>query len=131
MATPESAESGFDRDNLYLEETFTDLRMGSIRRLTPVTANGELDSDREVIYQGQAAIMTPAGQLPLNFDIAADSLSAAADGFAGAVQEEARRVMDELRDMQRKQELASPILQPGAGGMGGMGGMGGGGKIQL
>ena len=97
------------------------------------TAKEEPDDSRPVIYQGQAAMMTPAGQLPLNFEIEADSLAAAADAFADQVQEEARRVIEELRDLQRKQELSSPILQPGDPRMGGMGGggMGGGGKIQL
>ncbi len=129
----DSQEAQFDSANLYREDSFTDLRTGSIRRLTPVTADGEPDDSRPVIYQGQAAMMTPAGQLPLNFEIEADSLAAAADAFADQVQEEARRVIEELRDLQRKQELSSPILQPGDPRMGGMGGggMGGGGKIQL
>lgn len=114
----------FDSANLYREETYTDLRMGSIRRLVPVTVNGEDDSSRPLRFQGQAAMMTPAGQLPLNFEIEAEDLAAAIAAFPDAVNEEAGRVMEELRDLQRKQELASPILQPGGPG-------GPGGKIQL
>ncbi len=114
----------FDSANLYREETYTDLRMGSIRRLVPVTVDGEADSSRATRFQGQAAMMTPAGQLPLNFEIEAEDLAAAIAAFPDAVNEEAGRVMEELRDLQRKQELASPILQPGGPG-------GPGGKIQL
>ena len=50
----DSQEAQFDSANLYREDSFTDLRTGSIRRLTPVTADGEPDDSRPVIYQGQA-----------------------------------------------------------------------------
>ncbi len=113
-------QTEFDADNLYREETFTDLRMGSIRRLTPVTAAGEDDPSREVIFQGQAAMMTPAGQLPLNFEIEAGTIADAAAAFGQQVQAEAQRVMEELRDLQRKQELASPIIQTPGGPGGGL-----------
>ena len=106
----------FDGANLYREETYTDLSMGSIRRLVPVTVDGEADSSRPTRFQGQAAMMTPAGQLPLNFEIEADDLAGAVAAFSDAVNAEASRVMEELRDLQRKQELASPIIQPGAAG---------------
>lgn len=115
----------FDTANLYREETYTDQRLGTIRRLIPVTPEGEPDTSRDTLYRGQAAIMTPAGQLPLHFDLEADSLAGAAAAFGDAVEAEAQRMMEELRDMQRKQELASPVIQtPG-------GGAPGGGKIQL
>ncbi len=111
----------FDSANLYREESYTDLRMGSIRRLVPVSVDGEADPSRATRFQGQAAMMTPAGQLPLNFEIEAEDLAGAIAAFPEAVNAEASRVLEELRDLQRKQELASPIIQPG----------GPGGKIQL
>ena len=56
-------------NGLFLEEVFTDRAVGTIRRLSPVTADGAPDKTREVIYAGSAQMMTAAGPLPLNFEI--------------------------------------------------------------
>ena len=45
-------------DNLYKEETFTDQSVGSIRQLTPVKADGSIDSSRDILFFGSAQIMT-------------------------------------------------------------------------
>ncbi|MGD8325214.1 MAG: hypothetical protein PVF50_12685, partial [Gammaproteobacteria bacterium] len=50
-----------DANALYREESFTDRRVGSIQRLTPVTADGSDDASRSVIYVGQTQLMTPGG----------------------------------------------------------------------
>ena len=71
-------------DALWQEEVFTDNRVGSIRKLTPVTASGEADPAREVQYVGSTQVMTPAGALPLSFEIPAGSLAEAAEGFGEA-----------------------------------------------
>ena len=39
-----------DPKALYLEEIFTDRRVGTIRRLTPVTKDGTRDAARAVLY---------------------------------------------------------------------------------
>ncbi len=115
-----------DAEGLCREEVFTDNRIGTIRRLTPVTINGEQDSERPVQYIGSTQIMTPAGALPLNFEIPADSLQDAVEGFGAAAQQAVEQTMEELRELQRQQ--ASSIVVPKAGmGPGTMGG----GKIQL
>ena len=54
-----------DRNGLYREETFTDRRVGTLQRLTPVTASGADDATRKVLYVGQTQVLTPAGALPL------------------------------------------------------------------
>jgi hypothetical protein len=56
-----------DSKQLYREDIFTDQKVGTIRRMTPVDGDGNPDSDRPVIYSGQAQMMTPAGALPLKF----------------------------------------------------------------
>jgi uncharacterized protein YyaL (SSP411 family) len=120
-------------DAMYREESFTDLRVGSIRKFTPVTADGDDDPDRDVFYQGQASLMTPGGALPLNFELEADSLSAAIKIFPEAAEKAAEEMINELREMQREQ--ANRIQVPGAQDFGGGGGYGGGqsggGRIQL
>src|SRR5699024_7633848 len=67
-------EIKLDTDNMYREETYTDLKVGSIRRMIPVTAEGDDDSSRSVRYEGQASLMTPAGNLPLSFELEVDNL---------------------------------------------------------
>lgn len=130
MSNDQLPEIKLDIENLYREEMFTDHKVGTLRKMTPVTAEGEVDSSREVLFVGQAQMMTPAGALPLNFEIAATSLADALDKFSAEAQACLERTLEELREMQRQQ--ASSIVVPGqTGGMsGGMGGMGGGG-IQI
>jgi hypothetical protein len=132
MNKPETSnEIRMDTANLYREEVFTDNTVGMLRRLTPVTLEGEPDASRAVQYVGSTQVLTSAGPMPLSFEIEADSLSEAAAAFGEAAKQAFERTMDELRELQRQQ--ASSIVVP-KGGMdptGGMGGGMGGGKIQL
>lgn len=127
MSNDQLPEIKLDTDNLYREEMFTDHKVGTLRRMTPVTTEGEPDSSREVLYVGQAQMMTPAGALPLNFEIEATSLTDALDKFGTEAQACLERTLEELREMQRQQ--ASSIVVPGQGG--GMGGGMGSGDIQI
>ena len=52
-----------DKNNLYLEESFTDLKSGSIRRLTPVTADGSEDKSRKTLFMAHTQLMTQMGLL--------------------------------------------------------------------
>ena len=128
MAENEMPEIKVDADSMYREESFTDLKVGSIRRLTPVTKDGEDDSSRDILFEGSASLMTPAGNLPLSFELDADTLSGAIDKFPDAVNAAAERAIDELKEMQRQQ--SQQIQVPGQGGYGG-GGQEGGGRIQF
>lgn len=116
------------KDALYLEESFTDRRVGAIRRLTPVTGDGQPDSSREVVYMGQTQVLTPAGALPLSFEIPGSSLSEAAANFGAAAEQAVEETSARLEEMRR--EAASSIIVPdkGAGPVGG--GAGGFGGIQ-
>ena len=58
---PVDADIAMDGANLYQEETFTDRRIGTLMRLTPVTASGARDEAREVLFVGQTQVLTPAG----------------------------------------------------------------------
>jgi len=107
-----------DSQALYLEEQFTDHQVGSIRRMTPVDGNGKPDATRKTEYWGQTQVMTQVGALPLSFELEADSLQQAAEGFAEAAKQALEKTMDELQEMRRQQQ--SQIVTPGSGG--GMGG---------
>lgn len=98
-------------DAMYLEEVFTDQTVGQIRRMTPVTAEGTVDSSRQVIYVGYTQMITPRGPMPLNFEIEADGLAAAIDAFADTAQQSMIQTFKEMEAMQREQ--ASSIVVPG------------------
>jgi hypothetical protein len=125
MATPDSRpnEIRVDPKELYLEEIFTDRRIGTIRRMTPVTKDGKPDAARAVLYTGETQIMTPAGTLPIAFEIGAASLEEAAEKFGPLAQEAIERTVRELQELRR--QAASSIVVP-------QGPLpGGGGKIQM
>ncbi len=129
MATkPEQNEIKVDPASLYLEEVFTDRRIGTIRRMTPVTKEGKPEAARPVLYMGETQVLTPAGALPIAFDIPAGSLEEAAQKFGTLAREAIERTVKELQEMRR--QAASSIVIP-QGGLPPGGGMGGGGKIQM
>ena len=121
-----------DGANLYREDVFSDRRVGTIQRLTPVAANGDDDPSRPVRFLGQASLMTPGGSLPISFEIEAETLEDAVGQFGARAGEAVQDTLNQLQEMRR--EAASGLVIPGQGGPGG--GMGGGfggpgGGIQL
>jgi hypothetical protein len=115
---------------MYREEIFTDRRAGTIRRLTPVTLDGATDTSRDVLFSGQTQLLTPAGVLPLVFEIEARTLEEALQKFPDGVKVALEQAIDEAREMRR--EAASRIVVPevGAGAIGPGPGQGGG-KIKF
>jgi hypothetical protein len=114
-----------DSQALYREELFTDRKAGTIRRLSPVTAEGAPDSARPVLYSGQTQLLTPGGVLPLSFEIEAGSLAEAAERFPAAVHVALEQAIEEAREYRR--EASSRIVVPDVAG----GALPGGGKIKL
>jgi hypothetical protein len=126
-------EVRLDPAALYREEMYTDRRAGTIRRLTPVTVDGSTDPNRPVLFSGQTQLLTPAGVLPLAFEIEASTLEEALTRFPDGVNVALEQAIDEAREMRR--EAASRIVVPEVGsgigpGSGGGGAAGGGGKIK-
>ncbi len=70
-STTDGRQATMDSTQIYREETFTDRKVGTIRRLTPVAADGSADSARPVIFVGQAQVMTPMGAVPISFELEA------------------------------------------------------------
>jgi hypothetical protein len=119
MATrPEGAPSEIkvDPNSLFLEEVFTDRRIGTIRRLTPVKKDGTRDTSKAVLYIGETQVLTPAGALPIGFEIGAGSLEEAAEKFGGLAKEAIERTVRELQELRR--QAASSIMVPGQPGSG-------------
>src|SRR5260221_12397470 len=97
-----------DPNSLYLEEIFTDRRIGTIRRLTPVKKDGKRDEARAILYVGETQVMTPAGALPIGFEIGAGSLEEAADKVGQLARHATERTVRELQEMRR--QAASQIV---------------------
>jgi cobalamin biosynthesis Mg chelatase CobN len=110
----DARQASMDSSEIYREETYTDRRVGTIRCLTPVTAEGTADATRPVLYVGQAQIMTPMGALPISFDLDAATLGAAIAKFGEAAELAVQQTMRELQDLRREQ--ASGLVIPGAAG---------------
>ena len=129
MATKDTTnEIKIDPSSLFLEEIFTDRRVGTIRRLTPVKEDGQADTAKTVLYIGETQVLTPAGALPIGFEIPAGSLKEAAEKFGQLAREAIERTVRELQELRRQQ--ASQIVVP-QGPLPPLGGAGGGGKIQM
>jgi hypothetical protein len=113
-STIDGRQATMDSAQIYREETFTDRKVGTIRRLTPVSADGSVDSARPVIYVGQAQVMTPMGAVPISFELDAASLDVAIEKFGAAAEQAVHQTMRELQEMRREQ--ASSLVIPDAGG---------------
>ena len=122
-------EVRLDPAGMYREEIFTDRRAGTVRRLTPITIDGATDASRPVLFSGQTQLLTPAGVLPLVFDIEAATLEEALKKFPEGVKVALEQAIDEAREMRR--EAASRIVVPEVGASGIGPGPGGGGKIKF
>jgi len=127
----DAQELEMDAENLFQEELFSDRKAGTLRRLTPVTAEGAVDPNRPVLYIGQAQLLTPVGTIPLSFEIPAGTLREAVDGFGPAAEKAVENAVEELKEMQRQASSSIVIPEMGPGGLGGPGGIPGGGKIQI
>ena len=106
------SEIKMDDSNLYREEVFTDLRVGSLKQLTPVTKDGERDLARPVLFVGETQLMSQVGPLPVQTRIEAENLKAAIEKFPEAIQVAVEAMIEEVKELQRKE--MSRIVVPGA-----------------
>ena len=95
-----------DKNNLYKEESITDLKTASIKCLTPVKIDGTKDESREMIFIGQTQLMSPQGLLPLQVRLNAATLEEAMDRFPAAMEQEMAQMVESVRKMQQEQEKA-------------------------
>ena len=110
------SEIKVDLNNLYREETFTDLRVATLRRMTPVKSDGSTDESRPVLFMGETQLMSARGLLPVSCPIEATTLDEAIEKFPDAVNEAVERMIEQARELQRQE--ASRIVVPGQPGLG-------------
>ena len=115
MSDPQTqplSEIKLDITNLYKEEVFTDLRVGSLKQLTPVTKEGDRDLARPIVFIGETQLMSQVGPLPVQTHIEAENLQGAIERFPAAIQAAVEVMIDEVKEHQRKE--MSRIVVPGA-----------------
>ena len=117
MAGQEQIDFKVDTNNLYREDAITDLKVASIRRMIPVTADGQDDPSRAPVFFGHTQILTPQGPLPLQAKLSANNLAEAIQVFPETMQKEMAQMVEQIRKMQEqeqnKQRDDSRIIIPG------------------
>ena len=106
-------QAQMDAAGLFREESYTDLKVGSIRRLAPVRTDGSPDPSRRELFFGQSQVMTRGGPVPVEFEIEAAGLSEAVQRFPEFVQRGIESLVAEAREYQR--QSASSLIIPGGG----------------
>lgn len=101
---PEKAKINLnvDRDNLYREDSVTDVKVAAIRRLTPIKADGSDDDSRDPMFMGQTQLMSPSGPILLQSLLEASSLEEALDKFPDAMQKEVDKAMAQAEKNHKK-----------------------------
>ena len=109
----DTQENSVNTDNLYRQENYTDLGVGTIQCLRPVTPLGEDDPSRPAIFMGTAQIMTPGGVLPVQAEIRAGDLREACRKFPEAIKAAVEELVQQAREYER--ERAGGIVIPRGG----------------
>ena len=113
----ETIDFAFDRKNLHREESITDLKVGSIRRLMPLKPDGTEDKGRTAIFIGHTQLMSPEGPVPIQATLTANNLEEAIDAFPDAMQKALGEMIEKIQKIQQEQQAQkkddSRIIVPG------------------
>lgn len=92
-----------DRNHLYREESFTDIKVAAIRRLIPVKPDGSDDDSRTPIFMGQTQLITPNGPVMLQSLLNAKTIEEAMDEFPTAMQAQMDKMIADAREKQARE----------------------------
>jgi len=115
MFNTSQIELDLDAANLYTESSYTDLKAGAIRKLAPVTIDGDKDPGRTAIYIGSTQLMTPEGPLPIQARLPGNNFKEALDAFPRTMRQAIDQTLAELKSMAEKaqKEDDARIIVPG------------------
>jgi hypothetical protein len=100
-----------NRKNLYKEEAFTDMEGASIRRLTPIKADGTRDKKRALVFFGHTQLLLSHGAVPVHCFLKAKNLDQAFKQFPLAMKESVEKVIKDLEAVEERGD--SRIIMPG------------------
>ena len=113
--SPSGLDFMVDKDNLYREESITDLKIATIRQLIPIKSDGSDDTQRDPIFLGSTQLSSPQGPIPIQAKLEATTFEQAMAVFPKTMEAETRVVIENLKRLheqqQRKQD--SRIIMPG------------------
>lgn len=115
VSAPSSIDFQVDKKNLFREETITDLKLATIRKMIPVKADGTDDTDRKIIFIGTTQLGTPQGPVPMQAVLEAATFEEAISAFPFAMEAETKKVVENFKKMHEEQKKAqeSRIIMPG------------------
>lgn len=97
-------------NELYKEETFTDMKAATFKIMTPVKSDGSVDESKEKFISAHTSVMSPMGMIPLQAKLEATNLEEAAAEFPAAIEKAMNKLVEDAREMQRQE--ASKIVVP-------------------
>ena len=101
---PNTIDFSVDKNNLYREESFTDLKVASIRRLFPVNLDGTEDNDRTPIFVGHTQLMSQEGPLPIQARLSATTIEDALKEFPSAMEKALAEMVEKIKQVQAQQQ---------------------------
>lgn len=108
------AELKVDQENLYREELFTDLKVATVRRLTPVKPDGSPDEGRTPVFVGQSSVLTQAGPIPVDVPLEVKTLQEAWQAFPAALNRAIEDLVAEVDELRRRQTTGLIVPPSGA-----------------
>jgi len=113
--SPSGLDFKVDKDNLYREESITDLKIATIRQLIPIKPDGSDDTDREPIFLGSTQLSSPQGPIPIQARLEAATFDQAMAVFPKTMEAETRVVVENLKRLheQEQRKESSRIITPG------------------
>ena len=117
-SSPDQIDFTFNKQNLCIEDSVTDLKVGSIRCLRPIKPDGSEDPSRQTLFMGHTQLHSPQGLVPLQSPLQAKTLEEAMGEFPGAMKKALEEMMHRAQQMQaqqqtEKKENDSRIIMPG------------------
>lgn len=97
-------EFTIDGDNLYKQESMTDLKTATIRRMIPVKADGSLDPDRKEVFYAHTQLISPEGPVPLEAQLKGDTFEEAMASFPEVMQDAFKVMYERMMAMQQQQQ---------------------------
>jgi len=91
-------------NELYREENITDLKVASIRTMTPVKPDGSIDESRTALFYGYSQLVSPQGPIPIQAPLPANNLREAIDIFPDTMQKALDDMVAKARQMQEQQK---------------------------
>ncbi len=116
-AQSQEIDFSVDTNNLYREESITDIKVASIRRMLPVKPDGTDDPSRPPLFFGHTQLMSPEGPVPIQAKLAANNLEEAIAEFPVAMEKALAKLVEKLQAMQQQKKAQSQddsrIIVPG------------------